>query len=377
MLKAIKVRIYPTKSQEEQLNKLLGCSRVVYNKCLDKKITSYKETKSNETLKSLGYYFHNDLLKDTDFVWLQEHNTKVLKQSLIDMLSAYKRFFEVKGSGFPKFKSKSNEQSCRFPLETISKRNIYSNNKITISGFKDLKFRCSQKYTNYLTKYKEGIRSCTLRKVPSGKFYLSILVNSDECITKEVSQNTIGLDVGIKTFVTCSSGEVFDNLKFKQKQQNKLTRLQRQLSKKVKGSNNRNKARIKLATCYEKIKNKQTNYLHQISTRLINENQVICIENLNVVGMLKNHKLSNSIQSLSISTFFNILRYKAEWYGREVIEVGRFYPSSKTCFSCKSVNKDLKLSEREWTCNTCGSELNRDYNASQNIEFEGLRLLCG
>lgn len=374
MLKAIKVRLYPNKGQEVQLNKLLGCYRVVYNKCLERKIASYEKDKKSETLSSLGKYFHGILLKDDEIEWLRDHNTKVLKQSIIDMLDAYKRFFTVSGSGFPKFKKKGNEQSCRFPLEAISKRNIYSDNKITLAGM-TLKFSCSDKYTNYLVKYKDGIRSCTLRRVSSGKYFLSILVDSSECMVLEKTKNTVGIDVGIKTFATCSTGEVFENLNTMKKLSKKLKRLHKQLSKKKKGSNNRNKARIKLARCYEKITNIQDNYLHKISRQLVNENQVISIENLNIKGMMKNHKLAGAIQSLSIGKFFDMLKYKAKWADRTVIEVDRFYPSSKTCFECKIINPNLKLSDRTWTCPCCDAEIDRDYNAALNIEFEGLRLL--
>lgn len=374
MLKAIKVRLYLNKEQEDQLNKLLGCYRVVYNQCLERKITSYQTNKTNENLTSLGKYFHGTLLKDKDFEWLNEHNTKVLKQAIINMLDAYKRFFTVQGTGFPKFKKKGSEQSCRFPKECISTKNVYSDNKITLTGM-TLKFRCSEEYTKTLTKHKDRVKSCTLRRVSSGKYFLSILIETNEPTVLIKSEKSVGIDVGIKTFATCSTGEVFENLNTMKRLSKKLKRLHKQLSKKKKGSMNREKARIKLARCYEQITNIQDNYLHKISRQLINENQVISIENLNIKGMLKNHKLAGAIQSLSIGKFFTMLEYKAKWADRTVIKVGRFYPSSKTCFECKTINPNLKLSDRTWTCPCCKYELDRDYNAALNIEFEGLRLL--
>ncbi len=376
MLKSIKIRLYPNKNQSKQFNELLGCCRFVYNNCLNKKIESYKNDKTNENLTSLGKYFHNELVKNPDYEWLNKHNTKVLKQSIINMLEAYTNFFKHK-KGFPKFKSKKdNNLSCRFPLEAISKRNDYNSGRLTLTkSLKNIKFSCSNKYINYLCKYKSGIRSATLSKTPSGKYFLSILVNSNECLELIKNDRSVGLDLGIKDFIVTSEGQVFDNLKFKKSKIKKIKRLQRQLSKKQKGSNNRNKTRIKLSRCYENIKNKTNNYLHLITTQLVNENQVICIEDLNVKGMIKNHKLAESIQSLSFGRFREILTYKCDWYGRDLVVIDRFYPSSKLCNVCGYKNKDLTLKDRNWCCPKCSTEHDRDVNASININKEGLRLL--
>lgn len=373
MLKGIKVRLYPTKIQELELNKLLGCYRVVYNQCLDRKITSYKDKKENENLTTLSRYFHGYLRKNEDFKYLTEHNTHILKQSIIDMLNAYTRFFES-GAGFPKFKKKGDEQSCRFPSKAISKKNTYSNNKITLAGT-TYKFRCSKEHTQYLTIHKDGIKSCTLRKKPSGDWYLSILVDANIPTALIKNNKTVGIDVGIKTFATCSSGVVYENINIAKKLSKQLKRLHKQLSNKQKESKNREKARIRLARLHQRISNIQNTYLHRISKQLIDENQIIIIEDLNIKGMMKNRRLAGAIQSLSLGEFFRQLKYKAKWADRTLIQVDRFYPSSKTCFKCKVVNKTLKLSDRTWTCPCCGAKLERDYNASLNIEFEGLRLL--
>ncbi len=374
MLKSIKIRLYPNKSQSKQFNELLGCCRFVYNNCLNKKIESYKNDKVNENLTSLGKYFHNELTKNPDYEWLNKHNTKVLKQSIINMLEAYKRFYN--GSGFPKFKSKKdNNLSCRFPIDAISRKNNYLENKLSLTNIKDVKFSCSDKYINYLCKYKSGIRSATLSKTPSGKYFLSILVNSNECLELVKNDRSVGLDLGIKDFIVTSEGQVFDNLKFKKSKIKKLKRFQRQLSKKQKGSKNRDKTRIKLSILHESIKNKTNNYLHLITTQLVNENQVICIEDLNVKGMIKNHKLAESIQSLSFGRFREILTYKCDWYGRDLVVIDRFYPSTKLCSNCGYKNKDLTLKDRNWCCPKCSTEHDRDLNASININKEGLRLL--
>lgn len=376
MLRAIKIRLYPNATQVTQINKLLGCYRVVYNQCLARKIKSYEENKISENQTTLGHFIHHELLKDDNFVWLREQNTKVLKQAVIDMLNAYKNFFE-RHTGYPKFKSKKdNKQSCRFELGAISKRNIYTNYKLSLANIKNVKFRCNKKYAEYLQKHKTNIRQATLTKLPCGEYLLSILVDGDLIHKVKQSQYTIGIDLGIKDFVVTSEGEVFDNLHFKKNKSNKIKRLQKQLSRKQNRSNNRNKARIKLAKVYKRIIDKKQYYLHQISNYLIDENQVICMEDLNVSGMLRNHKLAESIQEMSFYEFKRMLEYKAKWYGRHLVFVDRFYPSSKTCNHCGYVNKKLKLSDRQWVCPDCGEIIERDYNAALNIRDEGIRMIC-
>ena len=375
MLRAIKIRLYPNTTQATQINKLLGCYRFVYNQCLARKINSYKENKVSENLSTLGQFVHHELLKDDNFIWLREQNTKVLKQAVIDMLDTYKNFFE-KHTGYPKFKSKKdNKQSCRFELGTISKRNVYTDYKLSLANIKNIKFRCSKKYAEYLQKHKANIRQATLTKLPCGEYYLSILVDGDLTHKVKESHNIIGIDLGIKDFIVTSDGEVFENLHFKKNESKKLIRIQKQLSRKQNGSNNRNKSRIKLAKVYKRITDKKQYYLHQVSNTLINENQVICMEDLNVSGMLKNHKLAGSIQEMSFYEFKRMLEYKANWYGRKLIFVDRFYPSSKTCNHCGYVNKKLKLSDRQWVCPDCGEIIERDYNAALNIRDEGIRLI--
>ena len=377
MLKALKIRLYPNKTQEVQINKLLGCYRFVYNQCLNKKITSYEKDKTSENLTSLGHYLHGCLTKQDEYSWLNEQNTKVLKQSIIDMLDAYKHFFEHH-NGYPKYKSKhDNKQSCRFPFEAISKRNNYEDRKLSLANIRGIKFRCSDKYVNYLTMNKEGIKSATLSKLPCGQYYLSILIDGDLSRQVRQSQNTVGIDLGIKDFITTSEGDTFENKHFKKLVSDRLKKLQRRLSRKQKGSNNRNKARIKLAKLNKKINDSKLNYLHEVTNALINENQVICMEDLNVKGMVKNHNLAESISEMNFGELRRILEYKAGWYGRVIVKVDRFYPSSKTCNHCGYIKKDLKLSERQWICPVCGEIIDRDYNAARNIKDEGIRILVG
>ena len=375
MLRAVKIRLYPNVIQATQINMLLGCYRVVYNQCLNRKIKSYEENKISENRTSLGHFIHHELLKDDNFIWLREQNTKVLKQAVIDMLDAYKRFFK-QHTGYPRFKSKKdNKQSCRFELGAISKRNVYTDYKLSLANIKNVKFRCSKKYAEYLQKHKENIRQATLTKLPCGEYYLSILVDGDLTHKVKESHHIIGIDLGVKDFIVTSDGEVFENLHFKKSESKKLIKIQKQLSRKQNGSNNKNKARIKLAKLYKRITDKKQYYLHQVSNYLIDENQVICMEDLNVSGMLRNHKLAGSIQELNFGEFKRILEYKANWYGRKLIFVDRFYPSSKTCNHCGYINKKLKLSDRQWVCPDCGEIIERDYNAALNIRDEGIRLI--
>ena len=375
MLRANVIRLYPNPAQATQYDKLLGCYRVVYNQSLNRKIETYKKDGTNENLTTLSKFFHHELLKDDNFIWLREQNTKVLKQAIRDMLTAYKNFFE-RHTGFPRFKSKhDNKQSCRFELRAISKRNIYTDYKISLANIKDVKFKCSKKYAEYLQKHKDFIRQATLKKLPTREYYLSILVDGSLMKKVKESDKSVGIDLGIKDFVVTSEGEVFDNLHFKKKETNKIKRLQRQLSRKEKGSNNRTKARIKLAKVYKKINDHKKDYLHAVSNSLIDENQVICMEDLNVKGMVRNHNLAESISEMNFGEFRRMLEYKAKWYNRKIVFVDRFYPSSKTCHRCGYVNKELTLKDREWICPKCGEHLDRDMNAAVNILFEGQMLL--
>jgi len=376
MLRAIKIRLYPNETQKDYINNLLGSYRKVYNLALNHKIEVYKESGENHRIQQIGLEFHNNWTKSEEYHYLNEHNTKVLKQAIINMLDSYKRFF-VNNAGFPKFKSKhDNNQSCRFPSEAISKRNNYETGKLTlIKQLKDIKFKCSDEYKYYLNKHKQNIKSATLTKTKSGKYFLSILVDGDLMKDKSKPNNDfIGLDLGIKDFIITSEGQSFENIKLKRNNKKKLAKLQRALSKKQKGSKNRDKQRVKLAKFYEKLNNKKENYLHHITNRLLDENQVIVIEDLNVKGMLKNHNLAKSIQELSLYRFKEMLKYKAEWYGNHIVEIDRFFPSSKLCNNCGYKNNGLKLSHREWSCPECGTNHNRDLNAAINILNEGKRL---
>ena len=377
ILRAIKIRLYPNTTQEQTLNKVLGCYRFVYNQMLALKQNAYNKDKSNLGLCELSKFFHGTLLKKDEYSWLKEQNTKVMKQAIRQMLSAYDGFFKL-GKGFPKFKSKHDNNSALFPYEAISKSNSFETKHISLTkSLKHIKFHCSNLYFERLQKYKDNIKSATLSKTKSGKFYLSVLISMNEEELKQFSHtnNKVGIDLGVKDFIITSDGEVFENKHFFKKSENRIKKLQRQLSKKVKGSNNRNKVRIKIAKEFEHLTNQRMDYIHNAVNSLLKTYDYIFMENLNVQGMLKNHKLAKAIQELGFYTFKNTLKNKAMMNDKFVIEVDRWFASSKTCHKCGYVYKGLTLGEREWTCPICGEHHDRDLNAAMNILIEGQRML--
>ena len=371
MLKAIKIRLYPEENQIVYMNKLLGSCRFAYNKCLEYKIKQYNENKKSVSFGELGKHLLK-LKNENDF--LKEIHSKVLQQTLINLLGAYNNFFK-NGNGFPKFKSKKdNKQTCRFPIDAIIG---VQGNRINITRIlSNIHFKCSVKDEIYLNKNQNLIKSGTLTKTKSNRYSFSILIDrtGDNKILPKTDK-IIGIDVGIKDFIITSEGISYENIKIKRSNKEKLIKLNRQLSKKVNGSKNKEKQRIKLAKYHEKLNNIKENYLHQVSNQLLNDNQIIVIENLNVSGMMKNHHLAKSIQELSLNKFKNILEYKAEWYDRQLIEIDRWFPSSKLCSICGYKKDDLTLKDREWTCPKCNTHHNRDFNAAINIKKEGEKII--
>ena len=370
MLKAIKIRLYPNIEQTNYINNLLGCSRFVYNNILNYRINEYK---TNNKSVSFGEQGKKLVQLKSEFEWLKDVHSKVLRQSLIDLNKAYNSFFK-NGSGYPKFKSKHNNKlSCRFPSDAVS--SVKGNRINIIKKLSNIHYKCSRRDEILLNKYQKSIKSATLTKTKSGKYYLSILMESNINKTLPLTNNITGIDLGIKDFVITSEGETFDNIKIKRNNKKKISKLHRQLSRKKKGSNNRNKCRIKLARYYEKLNNIKENYLHSVSNQLLNENQVIVMEDLSVSNMIKNHKLARSLQELSLYRFKEILKYKSNWYGRDLVEIDKWFPSSKLCNKCNYKNTELTLKDRTWTCPECGESHDRDINAAINIRNEGIKIL--
>ena len=377
MLRAIKIRLYPNKTQEQTLNKVLGCYRFVYNQMLALKQNAYKTDKTNLKVTDLSKWFHGTLLKDEQYAWLKEQNTKVMKQAIRQMDGAYQKFFK-QHNGFPKFKSKKDKQSALFPYEAISKHNTFETRHISLTTpLKNIKFRCSDLYFSRLQKYNKNIRSATLSKTKSGNFFLSILIEMEDTELKkfEHTNEQVGIDLGVKDFVITSDGEVFENKHFSKKDEKQLKKLQRQLSKKVKGSNNRKKAQVRIAKLFERITNKKDVYIHYVTNELLTYFDTIFMEDLNVQGMLRNHNLAKAIQEVGFYKFNETLVNEALVNGKQVVFIDRFYPSSKTCSVCGYKKRDLRLSDREWFCPKCGTKHDRDINAAMNILLEGQRIV--
>lgn len=366
MLKAYKYRVYPNKQQEEQIQKTFGCCRFVYNNTLAYRKDKYEKSKEFMNKIACNNYV-NQVLKKT-YEWLKEADKFALTNAVYNMDSAYQKFFK-EHSGYPKFKSKKNNRKSY--TTNFSNGNIeikFDESKIKLPKLKWVKAKVHRKF--------EGkIKSATISQNPSGKYYISVLVETEHK-PMESTGCLIGVDLGIKDLLTTSDGEKIDNQKLTKKYENKLANEQRKLSYKKNGSSNWNKQRIKVARIHEKISNTRKDYLHKISHKLISENQVIVSEDLAVSNMVKNHNLAKAIQDCGWYELTRQLSYKAEWNNRQYIKIGRFTKSSQPCHICGYINKDTKnLSVREWTCPQCGIVHDRDVNAAINILNEGQRIL--
>ncbi len=356
--KAYKYRIYPNTEQKIFFAKCFGCVRFFYNKSLSDMNEIFKERQEFKNITPASY--------KEDYSFLKEVDSLALSNAQLNRNAAFKAFFRHQNS-FPKYKSKRNNQSYTTNNQGSVK---FSNNNRYISIPKCPRIRI-KKHRDFIG----IIKSVTISKTCDEKYYISLLVESEIKPLKE-SNRTIGLDLGLKDLIVDSNGKKYKNHKYLTKSQNKLAKEQRKLSHMVKCSNNRNKQRIKVARLHKHIQNQRNDYLHKLSKHIINENQVICVEDLKVNKMTKDNDYNKSIMDASMSRLLTMLAYKASWYGRTVIKIPSDYPSSQLCSSCgykNSITKDLSI--RKWTCPKCGSIHDRDINAANNILRKGIEML--
>ena len=361
MNKAFKYRIYPSKSQKDLLSKTFGCIRVIWNANVES-FNSYNKDK-NPKPKIIN---KNDLI--TDKPWLSEVSAAALQQKVRDFQETIKQFFSKtrkKKTNKPCFKKKNGNQSYRLPNQKFS----IKGDKIRLEKIGWIEMVIDREIPD-----NSKILSCTISMNCCGQYFVSILVDT-EIKHKEKTGKSVGIDLGLKSFAVLSDGTVIDNVKFFREKQSEITKIQRRLSRKIKGSNRYRKNKTRIVRLHNKVTNRRKDFLHNVTTYLVNNYDVICIEDLNVSGMLSNHKLAKAISDTSFHQFRSILEYKCRWYGKELSVIDRFYPSSKTCSKCGWKKDNLTLSDRIFKCENCGIEIDRDLNAAINIERVGVGIL--
>jgi putative transposase len=365
--RAYKYRVYPTPEQQQNLARTFGCCRVVYNWALRQKTDAYYNDQQRLYYKDLSERL-TDLKKQEDYCWLSEVSSVPLQQALRHLDKAFINFFEGR-TPYPTFHKKRNKQSATYTSNAFT----YRDGMITLAKMSDpLDIRWSRPLP-------EGAipSSATISKDCTHRYFISILVEED-IVRLPPTEQTIGADLGLKSFVVLSDGETVGNPKFFHQDEKQLAKAQRRHAKKKKGSKNRNKARLKVARIHARIADRRRDFSHKLSTRLIRENQTICVESLAVKNMVKNHSLAKAIGDVGWSEFVSQLEYKAAWYSRNLVKIDRWYPSSKRCFDCGHILDSLTLDVRMWTCPECGVIHDRDINAAQNIAAVGLTVLaCG
>ena len=373
-LKAYKFRIYPTEEQEIFFAKTFGCVRKVYNLMLNDRKKAYEEVKNDPSKKMT---FPTPAKYKKEFPFLKEVDSLALANAQLNLDKAYKNFFRDKSVGFPRFKSKKN------PVQSYTTNN--QNGTVALIDSKFIKVpKLKSLIRIKLHRQPKGmIKSATISRHSSGKYYISLLCK-EEISELPKTNSAIGIDLGITDFAILSDGQKIDNNRFTSKMEKKLKREQRKLSKRAllaknKGiplseAKNYQKQKRKVARLHEKVMNQRTDFLNKLSTEIIKNHDIICIEDLNVKGMLRNHKLARSISDVSWSSFVAKLQYKADWYGREIIKVDTWFPSSQICSECGHKDGKKSLDIREWTCPICHTHHDRDINASINILTEGLRI---
>jgi putative transposase len=372
--KAYKFRLYPNKEQQELINKTFGCNRLVYNYYLNKKKEEYENNNKNISC----FECIKDLLKIyVNYPFLKEIDSMSLRCSLFDLDNAYQKFFKEK-IGYPKYKQRNSKNSYRTNyIKNTYKGKIYENIKldlinktITLPKLKEVKIRGYRK----IKEIKGRIINATISKEKDNKYYVSVLFEEDIIVKQMIPTSIIGIDLGIKDLVITSNYEKYQNEKNIQKYEKRIKRKQKELSRKIKDSNNYYKTKQKIAKLYHKLTNARKYIIHKITKEIIDKNDIIVTENLKIKNMIKNHTIAKSLTDATLSEIIRQLEYKSKWKGKQLYKIDTYYPSSQICSKCGYQNKNLKdLKIREYICPQCGSNLDRDYNATENIMFEGIK----
>ena len=360
MYQSVKARIYPTDAQAEQLSQFFGCARWRWNRALNETTTTYAET--GKGLSRVGLNALLPALKK-EFPWLSECHSQVLQSVTLNLTKAFINFFE-KRAKYPNFKSKHGKQSIQYPQGTK-----FVDHLIYLPKLGWVKINLHRPLDG-------EVKTVTISKNPSGQYFAAILTSLEgEYPIPNREGLAIGVDLGITDFAITSTGSKYRNPRHIKKHESNLKRKQRKLSRKVKGSNSRNKARKLVARVHQRISNSRQDFLHKLSHKMVNENQVIVVEALTIKNLLKNHRLAKAISDCGWSSFVGMLNYKCERSGKILVKVDRFFPSSKTCSNCYQRVSSLPLDVRQWTCSNCGTNHDRDVNAARNLKAEGLRIL--